>query len=427
MARTLHKLAATGLAKLPPGLHGDGGGLWLQVRPQGRSWLFRFMIGGKARAMGLGGFPAVSLQQARIAAREARDLLRDGVDPLTRKGAVRSRRANRLTFEQAVHRCIEDRQAQWQNGKHAAQWTSTLCTYCGVFAQAPVSDIDADMVLQALKPIWSRKTETACRTRMRIEAVLNWAMAHGYREPGLNPARWKGHLDQVLPNPSKIRNITHFAAIDYRELPVFFAELYEKESAARRALAFLILTASRVSEVTGATWGEIDLQGNVWTIPGARMKRGPEHRVPLAPQAAALLKREAEFTSENTLFPSPFGGVLSDTSIRRVLQEQLGRAELTVHGFRSSFRDWCAEETDVPSEIAERSLAHTIGSRTERAYRRGDLLEKRRPLMEQWASFCSQRLRRLHAVDGNTHHDYPQNIRATEHRNAQEEIRAAHA
>jgi integrase len=391
MARALHKLAATGLARLPPGMHGDGGGLWLQVRPQGRSWLFRFMIGRKARAMGLGGFPAVSLQQARIAATEARGLLREGVDPLATKGAARSRRANALTFGQAATRCIEDRRAQWQNAKHADQWNNTLRIYCQTFAHTPVAEVDSDMVLRALKPIWTEKTETACRTRMRIESVLNWAMAHGYRQPDLNPARWAGHLDQVLPNPAKVRSIKHFPAMDYRQLPAFFTELLAREGVARRALAFLILTASRVSEVTGATWGEVDLDADIWTLPAARMKGNQQHRVPLAPQVIALLDKGPEAASPGSLlFPSPFGGALSDTSMRRVLQQQLGYREITLHGFRSSFRDWASEATDVASEVAERCLAHSTGNRTERAYRRGDLLDKRRPLMEQWADYCSK-------------------------------------
>lgn len=390
MARELHKLAPTGLAKLPPGMHGDGGGLWLQVRPHGRSWLFRFMVGRKARAMGLGGFPAVSLQQARSAARQARDLLQQGIDPLARKGFARRRRVNAVTFEQAAERCIEDRRAQWKNAKHADQWASTLRTYCESFAHVPVEEVDTEMILRALKPIWTEKTETACRTRMRIEAVLSWAMAHGYRPPGLNPARWDGHLDQVLPNPSKVRPVRHFAAMDYHEVPGFFHELTQRDGTARRALAFLILTAARVSEVTKAKWSEFDLESAIWTIPAERMKGNQQHRVPLAPQAMALVERDegAPLAPQTLVFPGR-PGELSDTSMRRVLQDQLRREHVTVHGFRSSFRDWCAEETDVPSEVAERCLAHSIGSRTERAYRRGDLLNKRRPLMEQWAIFCS--------------------------------------
>ena len=340
--------------------------------------------------MGLGGFPAVSLQQARLAAREARDLLREGKDPLASKGAARSRRLNALTFAEAASRCIEDRRAQWRNAKHAQQWTSTLQTYCQTFAQTPVAEVDTDMVLRALKPIWTEKTETACRTRMRIESVLNWAMAHGYREPGLNPARWPGHLDQVLPNPAKVRSIRHFPAMDYRQLPGFIPVLCSRSGAARRALAFLILTASRVSEVTGATWAEVDLDAEIWTVPAARMKGNQPHRVPLPSQAIRLIKGErmAADSPDSLLFPSPFGGSLSDTSLRRLLQEQLGCRDFTLHGFRSSFRDWASEATDVASEVAEKCLAHSIGNRTERAYRRGDLLDKRRVLMQQWADFC---------------------------------------
>jgi integrase len=395
MARTVEKLSPTTLRKKGHGLHHDGRGLYLQVKQGGRSWVYRFMLDGKARYMGLGPFPDVSLADARREAEACRRLLREGIDPIEarqqRLQAARLDAARSVTFKDCATRYIEAHKAGWRNAKHAVQWTSTLETYAyPVFGSLPVLAIDTALVTKALDPIWREKTETATRVRQRIEAVLDWATAHGYRS-GDNPARWRGHLDKLLPKPRKVSAVKHFEAMPYVELPGFFAELSKRDTISARALAFTILTAARSGETRKATLGEIDFANAVWTVPSTRTKSGREHRVPLTKEGLALL-RELTYLGEDKetlLFPNPSGKALSDTAMRKYLQEDMGQAGLTVHGFRSTFRDWAAERTNTPREIAEAALAHVVGDETEAAYLRSDMLTRRRKLMEAWARFCT--------------------------------------
>lgn len=378
-----------------PGMHFVGGvdGLALAVAPSGaRSWILRVMVGGKRRDMGLGGFPDVTLAGARTAAREAKDKIRKGIDPIEEARAARSTlaaaRASALTFEQAASAYLTVRDAEWKNAKHAAQWRNTLETYAyPVMRGILVRDIESSHVLRVLEPIWLEKTETATRVRGRIECVLDWAMARGYRPKGDNPARWRGHLDKLLARPGKVAKVEHHAALPYANAAEFLAELREIGGMGARALEFTILTAARSGEVRGATWDEIDRAEAVWTIPGERMKAGREHRVPLSPEALAILEALPRIGGCNLVFPSAKGSPLSDMTLTAVLR-RMGRS-ITVHGFRSTFRDWAAERTNYPRDVAEMALAHAIGDKVEAAYRRGDLFEKRRRMMREWAKFCS--------------------------------------
>ncbi len=395
MARRINRLSSIALPKKGPGLHPDGGGLYLQVKSGGRSWVFRFMLDRKARYMGLGPFPAVSLAEARENAEGCRKLLRDGVDPidarLQRRQAVRLEAAQSLTFEACAKQYIEAHKAGWRNAKHAAQWDSTLETYAfPVFGSFPVQVIDARLVRKALDPIWREKPETASRLRQRIEAVLDWAKALGYRK-GDNPARWRGHLDKVLPKRSKVRAVKHHDAMSYAALPEFFRALADRDTVSAKALVFTILTAVRSGETRGATLGEIDRDNAVWTIPGQRTKSGREHRVPLTDEALSVLDGLDHLGDDPDapLFPNSRGKPLSDTAMRKYLQQDLNQPEVTVHGFRSSFRDWAAERTNFPREIAEAALAHVLRDKTEAAYQRGDMLDRRRKLMAAWAKFCA--------------------------------------
>jgi integrase len=344
--------------------------------------------------MGLGPFPAVSLAEARGEAEQCRRLLRDGVDPIEARRQSRQearlQAARALTFQDCAKLYIEDRKAGWSNAKHAAQWASTLSTYAyPVFGALPVRSIDMALVKKALAPIWTTKPETASRVRQRIEAVLDWAQVHEYRS-GDNPAKWRGHLEKVLPKPTKVRAVKHHAALSYAELPEFFGALAERDTISAKALRFTILTAVRSGETRGAAWGEIDRDNAVWIIPGERTKRGREHRVPLSEEALSVLD-DLERHGDDPgalLFPSPLGKPLSDAAMRKYLQTNMGKPGLTVHGFRSSFRDWTAERTNFPREIAEAALAHVLRDKTEAAYQRGDMLDRRRKLMEAWAKFC---------------------------------------
>jgi integrase len=383
------KLSAVKVEKLrEPGRYGDGGGLWLQVRPSGKSWLFRYMLKGRARHTGLGPLRDVSLAEARAKASECRKLLLAGIDPLEARRAAEAQIqfeiASANTFKECAERYIASHEAAWRNPKHRQQWRNTLASYAyPVFGQIGVGVIDTGHVIKALEPIWTAKPETASRLRGRIESVLDWAKARGYRQ-GENPARWRGHLDHLLPARRKVRAVRHHAALPYAEVPAFLADLRQRDSVAARALEFTILTATRTSEAIGARWSEIT--GDVWTIPAGRMKSGREHRVPLAGRTLALveeLPRQGEF-----LFP---GGradkALSNMALLMALR-RMGRDDITAHGFRSSFRDWVAERTNYPGELAEMALAHAVSDKVEAAYRRGDLFEKRRRLMAEWARYC---------------------------------------
>jgi integrase len=373
----------------------DGGGLYFISRPpNGASWMFRFNRHGKDRWMGIGQYPTVTLSDARQRATDARRLLIDDVDPINHRREQRSlarlEHAKRMTFAQCAAQYIASHKAAWRNSKHRAQWESTLATYAyPVIGTLPIAAIDTPLVMKVLQPIWTTKPETASRLRGRIEAILNWATASEFRT-GPNPARWRGHLDNLLPAKSKIARVTHHAALPYTELPDFMAALRDQDGNAARALEFLILTAARTGEVIGARWSEINLSEKLWTIPAERMKASKEHRVPLSPRAIEILEAimPADANPEGFAFPgSKTGKPLSNMAFLMLLR-RMGRTDLTAHGFRSTFRDWCAERTSFPSEVVEMALAHTIGNKVEAAYRRGDLFEKRRQLMANWSDYC---------------------------------------
>lgn len=404
MARIAKELGPLAVSRLTaPGLHAVGGvsGLYLQVLPPrrdngkevpgGRSWVLRATVGGKRRDMGLGGFPSVTLAGARERARLARDLIDQGKDPIEvrrlAKLALRADGAKAVTFEEAAKAYMAAHESSWRNAKHREQWRNTLkgLAYPHV-GKLAVRDIEVAHVLTVLEPVWKTRTETASRLRGRIELVLDWATARGYRE-GLNPARWKGHLDKMLPNPTKLKPGGHMAALAVGDLGDFMTRLRKVGGQGAKALEFLILTAARSGEVRGATWAEIDLKEKTWTIPGARMKMGREHRVPLPPAAVAVLEGLPRMAGTDLVFPSSRGGVLSDRTLLAALR-RMGTS-VTAHGFRSTFRDWCGEHTNFPREVAEAALAHAVGDATEQAYRRGDALLKRRKLMEAWAGFCA--------------------------------------
>jgi integrase len=351
--------------------------------------------------MGLGAYPDVTLKEAREQADEARRLRRRGIDPINdrreAKVAEAIATAKQTTFATAAQGYIRSQGPGWRNAKHAGQWTSTLATYVfPIFGHLPVRSIDTELVLKALEPIWTEKPETASRVRGRIESVLDWAKARKMRD-GENPARWRGHLDKLLPKRSKVRRVEHHAALPFSALPEFIARLNAQEGVAARALAFAILTAARTGETIGAKWDEIELAAKVWTVPASRMKAGKEHRVPLTPAALAILEQAADRRENDYLFPGSRGAGLSNMSFLMLLR-RMGRGDLTAHGFRSSFRDWAAERTSFPREVAEAALAHTLPDKVEAAYRRSDLFDKRRRLMEAWARFCSPTVRHERGV-----------------------------
>lgn len=376
-----------------PGLHAVGGvaGLHLQVAPGGaRTWILRVVIAGKRRDMGLGGFPDVTLATAREKARAAREMVDKGIDPILHrkqaKSALAAQRAATKTFEECAREYIDAKSPEWSNPKHTQQWTNTLETYAyPTIGHLLVSDVGVAQVLGVLKPIWQDKTETASRLRGRIQVILDWATVQHYRQ-GPNPAQWKGHLDNLLANPGKVRRTKHHRALHIDAMPAFMDELRAQPGLGSRALEFGILTATRSGEVRGAQWPEIDMKARLWTIPGERMKSGREHRVPLSGAAAALLSGMTRAAGTQLLFSSTKGTALSDMTLTAVLRRMSTPA--VPHGFRSTFRDWCSERTNFPNEVAEMALAHVIENKTEAAYRRGDLFDKRRQLMADWAKFC---------------------------------------
>lgn len=401
MARSgIHRLSALAVKKAGPGLHADGGNLYLQVVKQRatgnvtRAWIFLYERAGKPTYMGLGSVNAVTLERARAKAFECRALLADGVDPLQTKreraSALAVSSVKRMTFDACATAYIEAHKPGWRNPKHAEQWSATLNTYASpVFGALPVAAVDTGLVMKVLEPIWTTKTETASRLRGRIENVLGWATVRGYRN-GDNPARWRGHLDKLLPMRSKVQKVKHHAAMPYAQLPAFMVELRKREGVAPKALEFIILTATRVSEAVNAQWGEIDFEARVWTIPSDRMKAGKEHRVPLTREASAVLNALQETKQSDHIFPGwKIGQALTGAACLELLDD-MGHADLTTHGFRSTFRDWCAEQTNFPRELAEAALAHTLKDKVEAAYQRGDLLERRRKLMEAWAAYCNK-------------------------------------
>lgn len=397
------KLSAVEVAKAkgPAVLH-DGGGLYLRIAPTGaKSWVFRFQIAGKRRDMGLGPYPDVTLARAREKASAHRAQSREGADPIAAKRAERQAQllaeAKGRTFREVAEEYIARNEAGWRNAKHRQQWRNTLATYVyPVIGNLPVAAVDTGLVVQVLDPIWATKPETAGRVRGRIEAVLDTATVRGYRE-GPNPAQWRGNLAHVLPARSKVRRVEHHAALPFGELPEFVAALGARPGMAARALEFLIYTAARTGEALGATWGEIDIGAKVWTIPAARMKAGREHRVPLSAAALDVLDRvrplalltDGKPDPAAPVFPGPRRALPMSNMTMLMLLRRMGRQDLTAHGFRSSFSDWAAERTAYPREVVEMALAHAVENKVEAAYRRGDLFEKRRQLMEAWERFCA--------------------------------------
>lgn len=377
-----------------PGTYGDGGGLYLQVTStEAKSWILRYQLDGRRRMMGLGSIEGVRLAAARKLAQDARSLLAKGEDPIeareAQRAAQRLAEAQAVTFKQAAKQYIEAHEASWRNAKHRWQWGKTLEDHVyPTLGHLPVGAIDTALVLKCLEPIWHTMPETAARLRGRIETVLAAATARGQRS-GPNPAQWRNHLDQLLPARSKLRRVKHRSALPYAEMPSLMANLRALDSVSARALEFCILCASRTNEVVGAQWPEIDLATKLWTVPAERMKANREHRVPLSDRAVAILKEVSKVRPGSYVFPGwrngePLSGMALLMCLRRL------RSAYTVHGTaRSSFRDWAAEQTSFPNIVAEAALAHVVADKTEAAYRRGDLLEKRRALMQAWADYCS--------------------------------------
>lgn len=379
--------------KLKPGLYSDGLGLYLQVRSEtSKSWIFRYRAKGKLRDMGLGPLHSLSLAEAREKAAACRSMRLNGLDPIEERRRKEQREITDavpvITFARCAEAYIAAHRASWKNGKHAEQWSSTLKTYAyPVFKDAPVSSIDKDLVFKVLQPIWNTKNETASRLRGRIERVLAWAGAMGYRT-GDNPALWKGHLEFLLAKRSSVAPIVHHAAMPINDTPTFIGLLQRQETVTAYAFEFCILTATRTSETIGMRWDEIDDDGTMWTIPGKRMKAGRDHRIPLSDRARTIIAEMKRIHISDFVFPGRVTDRPLSTMAFLELLRRLGRTDITAHGFRSTFRDWAAERTEFPNEVVEMALAHTISNKVEAAYRRGDLFEKRRALAQAWTDFC---------------------------------------
>jgi integrase len=389
LVKKINRLTARTVATLTkPGRHADGGGLYLKIDKGGaKRWTFMFERAGKQREAGLGSANAVSLGKARDLAIAFRAALADGDDPIKARQAGRAAQEGRKTFGQVAESFLEAKAHGWRNAKHRAQWRMTLETYAASMWRLPVDLIDVAAVLECLRPVWQSKPETASRLRGRIESVLDAARVQGLR-PGENPARWKGNLDHVLPPPRKLAR-GHHAAMGYKDVPTFMKRLSGHDSVAAMALRFLILTAGRTGEVLGAAWQEIDLDAKLWTVPAARMKGGREHRVPLYGQALKIIEKLAEVRTGEFVFPGQKAGKLLSSMALEMVMRRMKIEGATVHGFRSSFRDWAGDQTSFPREVIEAALAHAIGDKTEAAYRRSDALEKRRKLMDAWAAFLT--------------------------------------
>jgi integrase len=383
MARTLHKLSdATVKAEKKAGRHADGGGLYLNVGPTGKkSWLFMWVPrGGKRREMGLGAYPTTTLAKARAKAAESRATIEEGRDPIAEKA-----KQAEPTFAECAEMYIGSIKSEWRNAKHEYQWKQTLSeSYCAQILSKKVSTITTEDVLSVLKPVWQAKSETASRLRGRIERVLEFAKVKGWRS-GENPAAWRGNLRNLLPKRQKLQR-GHQPAMPYREVPAFVQRLRASEALAARALEFAILTVGRSGEVVGAKWPEIDFDEKVWSVPKERMKAGVAHSVPLSGAAVKLLTTLHEHRISEFVFARTKEKPLSDMAMLMLLR-RMKLTDITVHGFRSSFRDWCGDATAFPREVAEAALAHKVGDETERAYRRSDALEKRRKLMTAWANY----------------------------------------
>jgi integrase len=397
MARQVERLTAlkVGAKELAPGMYADGAGLYLRVTPEGaRNWVFRYMLDRRPRWMGLGPLSLYGLAEARRRALDARRKRHDGIDPIEARRADRTRQrleaAKAITFKECAEKYIASHRAGWRNEKHRYQWDQTLKQFVyPEIGSLPVQAVDTTLVLKVLEPIWTKKPETASRVRQRVENILDYGKARGYRG-GENPARWRGHLDMILPARSRVRDVEHLSAMPYAELPPFMTSLRAREAIAARALEFLILTAARTSEVIGARWSEIDLLHKTWTVPATRMKAHREHRVPLSVRALAILQemKSAREGDDAYVFPGLKRGKPLSNMAFLMLLRRMEVNNLTVHGFRATFKTWTSESTSFQNEIAEAALAHIIGNRVEQAYRRGDLFIKRRKLMDSWSMYC---------------------------------------
>jgi integrase len=385
MAKAVGRLSTLTISRAKSGMHPDGRGLYLQVSgPRARSWVFRYTINGKTHYLGLGSAYTIDLKRAREDARKARELVHDGIDPIEARKARRMHQRladiKTITFDQAADAYITSHEAGWGNPKHRQQWRNTLKDYASpLIGDLAVSAVDTGLVLKVLEPVWTSRPETASRLRGRIESVLDWAKVRGHRD-GENPARWKGHLDHLLPARSRVRKVQHHAALPYGEINALLTLLRAQKGITPLALEFTILTATRTGEVLGARWSEVDTAAAMWVIRASRMKGGREHRVPLCERALAILE-EMRGRDHELVFP------LSEKAMAMLLR-RIGRNDVTVHGFRSTFRDWAAETTAYPNHVVELALAHAISNGVEAAYRRGDLFEKRRRLMADWARYC---------------------------------------
>jgi integrase len=394
MPKIAKELSPLAISKINErGWHAVGhvAGLGLKLSSTGaRSWVMRVMVAGKRREFGLGSYPTTQLASAKDRARSTRDQIFAGNDPSVAKreakSALMAAKAKSVTFKKLAEQYIEQHESAWKNSKHAAQWVSTLETYAfPVCGNMVVSDITTPVVLKILEPIWPSKTETASRLRGRIEAIIDYAIAKGLRE-GPNPARWKGHLALTLPAKRRVSPVVHHKSIPVEQMPPFFKSLKEMDGTAARALEFLILTAARSGEVREMLWDEVDLKAKTWTVPAQRMKGGREHRVPLSNSAIGILKNMKQQTKSKFVFEgNKLGKPLSDMSLTAVMRRM--KIDAVPHGLRSSFRDWAAEETVFPNEVAEMALAHAVGNAVEAAYRRGDLFDKRRKMMDDWAKY----------------------------------------
>ena len=425
MRSPMHRLSARAVQnQVEPGYYPDGAGLYLQVKAAAqssgvsRSWLFRYNHNQRPNWMGLGSVRDINLADARIraaSAAECRHLLALGKDPITERDGERARtladKQRSMRFDQCAQAYIAAHRDGWRNAKHAEQWENTLRLHASpVIGKLPVDEVELRHVLLILEPIWRERTETASRIRGRIESVIDWTTVRQFRR-GDNPARWRGHLDQLLPMPSKVKKVEHHTALPFANMHEFMEKLARHDGTGARALSFVILTAARSGEARGATRSEFDAEARIWTVHGTRMKAGRDHRVPLSDAAWKLLPNPLPQDPSALLFAAPRGGRLSDMTLTAVLRRMEIKA--VPHGFRSTFRDWGAECTDFPREVAEMALAHAIGDKVEAAYRRGDLFDKRRQLMDQWAEHCGRASQRGASLTRNSPHEKKSSQRAT--------------
>lgn len=408
-SRARNKLTAKQVTSLSkPNVYADGGGLYLRVRASGRSWFYIGTLDGKRIELGLGSALDISLAKARTRAEEIRTMLVDGLDPRAERAKAKIEKKPAITFGTFAMDLLDDLEDGFKNPKHRQQWRSTLKGYAKPLFDVPIDEVTTEQILAVLQPIWLSKAETASRLRGRIERVLDAAKVKGLRS-GENPARGRGHLDLLLPKRNKSA-VRHHPALPFAQIAAFMTDLRQRPAVAARALEFTILTAARSGEARGATWSEMDLEKKIWTVPASRMKAGVQHEVPLSDAAAAILTELKEDGLEPTdfVFPAPRGGSLSDMALSQLLK-RMGRGDITVHGFRSTFRDWAGETTQFGREEVEMALAHTVASAVERAYRRGRALEKRRELMKAWSEYCANQDREIQANNPENIKDDPVN------------------